>query len=253
MALERIDLSGSICVEKGCTQLLFSDTTGFLVTVCNDEYNEFGYGLVDGIALDDVTSAKLNVYYPAMTTPVTFDFIIASHVITECLFTDINATVTDITALLESTVFPLTNFDITLAAYGVEMPSLADGIIKWDYTISGLSGGVSFSYTTSDEALSSCSVNCCIENKYVELDLNCGCFDAKLKDLILSEVMLKGAKYAMNVCQDSKAEGMLDKANSCLYPKLEAELASPFSPFVVDVILQPHLPEHLHIFNIFNF
>ena len=212
MALERIDLTGCIEIEKGCTQLLFSDITGFLVTVCNDEYNEFGYGLTDGIALDDVTSAQLNVYYPSMTTPITFDFIIASHVITECLFTDLNGTVTDITALLESTVFPLTNFDVTLAAYGVTLPEMADGIFKWDYTISGLSGGLSFSYTTSDEALSSCSVNCCIENKYVEMDLSCGCFDDKLKNLILSEVLLQGAKYAMNVGQDSKAQGMLDKA-----------------------------------------
>lgn len=212
MALERIDLTGCIEIEKGCTQLLFSDITGFLVTVCNDEYNEFGYGLTDGIALDDVTSAQLNVYYPSMTTPITFDFIIASHVITECLFTDLNGTVTDITALLESTVFPLTNFDVTLAAYGVTLPEMADGIFKWDYTISGLSGGLSFSYTTSDEALSSCSVNCCIENKYVEMDLSCGCFDDKLKNLILSEVLLQGAKYAMNVGQDNKAQGMLDKA-----------------------------------------
>lgn len=213
MALtERIDLTGCIEIEKGCTQLLFSDITGFLVTLCNDEYNEFGYGLADGIALDDVTSAQLNVYYPSMTTPITFDFIIASHVITECLFTDLNGTVTDITALLESTVFPLTNFDVTLAAYGVTLPEMADGIFKWDYTISGLSGGLSFSYTTSDEALSSCSVNCCIENKYVEMDLSCGCFDDKLKNLILSEVLLQGAKYAMNVGQDSKAQGMLDKA-----------------------------------------
>lgn len=213
MALtERIDLTGCIKIEKGCTQLLFSDITGFFVTVCDDEYNEFGYGLVDGIALDDVTSAKLNVYYPAMSVPVVFDFIITNHVITECLFTDINATQTNITSLLESTIFPLTDFDTTLATYGVIMPILADGIIKWDYTINGVSRGVSFSYTTSDEALSSCSVDCCIENKYVELDLSCGCFDAKLKDLILSEVLLQGAKYAMNVGQDSKAEAMLAKA-----------------------------------------
>jgi len=212
MALERIDLTGCIEVEKGCTQLLFSDITGFLVTVCNDEYNEFGYGLVDGIALDDVTSAQLDIKYPSITTPVTFNFIIASHVITECLFTDLNGTITDITALLENTTFPLTDFDITLAAYDVILPELADGIIKWDYTISGVSGGVSFSYTTSDEALSTCSVNCCIENKYVDMDLSCGCFDAKLKDLILSEVLLQGSKYAMNVGQDSKAQGMLDKA-----------------------------------------
>lgn len=213
MALtERIDLSGSICVEQGCKQLLFNDSTGFFVSVCNDEYNEFGYGLVDGIALDDVTSAQLNVYFPDMNTAVKFDFIITNHVITECIFTDLNLVETDITSLLESTVFPLTNFDITLAAYGVTMPEISDGIIKWDYTISGISGGESFSYTTSDEALSSCSTDCCIENKYVSLDLSCGCFDRKIKDLILSEVLLQGSKYAMNVGQDSKAESFLNKA-----------------------------------------
>ena len=210
--VERIDLTGRIKVEKGCTQLLFSDITGFLVAVCNDDYNEFGYGLVDGIALNDVTSAQLNIYYPNITTPITFNFIIVSGVITECLFTDINAVVTDITALLDSTVFPLTDFDITLAAYGVTLPGLVDGIIKWEYTISGVSGGLSFSYTTSDDALVSCSTDCCIENKYVDLDLSCGCFGEKIKDLILSEVLLQGAKYAMNVGQDSKSESFLTKA-----------------------------------------
>lgn len=212
MALTRVDLTGSICIEQGCTQLLFSDITGFLVTVCNDEYNELGYGLTGGIALDDVTSAQLNVYYPGITTPVTFDFIIASHVITECLFTDLNGVITDITLLLASTVFPLTNFDITLATYLVTLPTLEDGIIKWDYTISGVSGSESFSYTTSDEALSTCSADCCIENKYVDLDLSCGCFGDKVKSLILSEVLLQGSKYAMNVGQDSKSEAMLLKA-----------------------------------------
>ncbi len=211
MALERVDLSGCIKVEKGCAKLLFSDTTGFFVTVCNDEYNELGYGLVGGIDLDDVTSAQLNIYYPSITTPITFDFTIASHVITECLFTDLNGTVTDITSLLESTVFPLFDFDITLAAYAVTRPELTDGIIKWDYTINGVSGGLSFSYTTSDEALSDCSLNCCIENKYVGLDLNCGCFDDKIKTLITSEVLLWGGRFAMNVGQDSKADGFLAK------------------------------------------
>lgn len=206
----RIDLTGSICVEEGCTKLKFSDVTGFLVSACNDEYNKLGYGLTGGIALDDVTSAQLNVYFPSMATPITFDFIIASHVITSATLTDLNGVVTDITSLLESTVFPLTNFDITLD-YGVTIPKLSDGIIKWDYTISGLSGGLSFSYTTSDEALSDCELNCCIENKYLEMDVNCGCFEDKTKDIIKSEIFLWGARYAMNVGQDSKAQGFLDK------------------------------------------
>ena len=208
----RVDLTGQLCVEDGCKTLKFSDVTGFLVTTCNDEYNELGYGLVGGIALNDVTQAVLNVYFPSMTTPVTFTFTIASHVITGATLTDLDGTVTDITDLLESTVFPLNEFDTTLD-YGVILPTLADGIVKWDYTITGLdTDSETFSYTTSDEALITCETSCCVENSYLEIDTNCGCFDEKIKKIITSEVLLQGAKYAMNVGQDSKAEDMLTKA-----------------------------------------
>ena len=213
MALtERIDLTGQLCVEDGCKTLKFSDVTGFLVTLCNDEYNLSGYGLTGGIDLDDVSQAVLNVYFPSISTPITFTFTIVDHVITNATLTDLEGVTTDITSLLESTVFPLTNFDITLD-YGVTLPELADGIVKWDYTITGLDADdETFSYTTSDEALVSCNTNCCVEKSYLEMDTNCGCFDSKLKNIITSEVFLQGAKYAMNVGQDSKAQGMLDKA-----------------------------------------
>ena len=212
MLLARIDLSGNLCVSSGCSVLKFSDISGFLVTTCNDEYNLLGYGLADGITLNQVTQAVLNVYFPSITTPITFTFTIATHVITNATLPDLDGTITDITSLLESTVFPLTNFDITLD-YGVTLPTLADGITKWDYTISGLDADLeTFEYTTSDEALITCSADCCVENSYLEIDTNCGCFDAKIKKIITSEVLLQGAKYAMNVGQDSKAEDMLAKA-----------------------------------------
>lgn len=207
---DRIDLTGSLCVEEGCTKLKFSDVTGFLVTLCNDEYNALGYGLSGGIALDDVTEAVLNVYFPNMTTPITFTFTIASHVITACTLTDQNGVVTTITTDLDSTVFPLYNFDIT-KDYGVTIPTLSDGIIKWDYTISGLHSGETFYYTTSDESLSDCKLNCCIENKYLNMDVNCGCFEDKTKDIIKSEIFLWGARYSVDSGQNSKAQGFLGK------------------------------------------
>lgn len=209
----RIDLSGQICIEKGCTQLLFSDTTGFLVSECADEQNDLGYGLTGGIALNDVTAAKLNIYYPNITTPVTFDFTIATHVITECIFTDLNGLQTDITSLLESTVFPLFEFDVTLEDYDVTLPDLSDGIINWDYTISGTSGADEFSYTTSDGQLSDCTVNCCIENKYIALDPTCDCIDDKIKTIMMAEIFLNAARYSMNVGQDDKTNDFIAKAN----------------------------------------
>lgn len=213
MALtNRIDLKGCLSVEEGCSKLKFSDVTGFLSTPCIEQYNYSGYGLSGGIALNDVTKAVLNVYFVNITTPIVFNFTISSHVITNCTLTNINGVVTNITTLLDSTVFPLTNFDIT-KNYGVVIPSLSDGLIKWDYTISGISGGISFSYTTSGVELSDCKLNCCIENKYLDMDVNCGCFEDKTKDIIKSEIFLWGSRYAVNVGQDSKAQGFLDKGS----------------------------------------
>lgn len=213
MALTRVDLSGEISIESGCTQILFNDTTGSLVSACNDTQNDLGYGLVGGIASTDVTQAILNVYYPSITTPYIFTFTIASNVITAATLTDLNGTVTSILANLESTVFPLVDFDITLAAYGVTLPELTDGIVNWDYTISGVSASLSFSYTTSDGQLSDCTVDCCIENKYIDLDLNCGCIDDKIKTIIMSEIFLWGARYSMNIGQDDKTDNFITKAN----------------------------------------
>lgn len=207
----RIDLTGCLTVED-CEQILFSDETGSLVSACVDDQNDLGYGLIGGIALNDVTGAILNIYYPGLTTPFKFTFTIVNAVITVATLTDLNGTVTNITANLESTVFPLTEFDITLAAYGVTLPELTDGIIKWDYTISGTSGVDDFGYVTSGGILNTCDVECCIENKYLELDPTCQCSENKKQIIKEAEFWLAAAKYAINVGQDSKADALLTKA-----------------------------------------
>ena len=96
MSLTRIDLKGTLSVETNCTQLIFNDTTGFKVTTCTCDENALGYGLTGGIALDDVTGAVLNVYYPGITTPIIFTFTIVNHVITAATLTDLNLVVTNI-------------------------------------------------------------------------------------------------------------------------------------------------------------
>lgn len=212
MSLVRIDLSGDVCVENGCTELNFSDTTGFLVSACADDYNLNGYGLAGGIALNDVTSAILNVYYPQMTTPIIFNFTISSGAITACTLTDLNLVVHDIYSKLTSLVFPLVDFNIALD-YGVSIPKVVDGLYKWDYTISGLSGGMSFAYTTSDAFTSTCNAECCLSSDYVSLDLDCSCSDRKMLDIIKQEIFLNGANYAMNVGMDDKANSFITKAS----------------------------------------
>lgn len=211
MALVRINLSGDVCVENGCTELNFSDTTGFLVSVCVDDYNINGYGLTGGIALNDVTSAALNVYYPQMTTPILFNFTVVNGVITACTLIDLNLVVHNIYSKLVSLVFPLVNLNIALD-YAVKIPTVVDGLYKWDYTISGLSGGTSFSYTTSDGFISTCTVECCTSKNYLDLDMGCSCSDKAILDIIKQEIFLNGSNYAMNVGMDDKANSFITKA-----------------------------------------
>lgn len=211
MITNRIDLTGAMCVGGVCSELLFSDVTGFVISDCADTQNDQGYGLAGGITLNDVKTAQLNVYFVSMTTPITFDFTIQNGVITACSLIDLSLVSHNITALLESTVFPLTDFNINFA-YGVTIPEVVDGLYTWDYTISGLSGSDSFSYTTSGGVLSTCTTDCCIEKSYLELDINCGCLSDKIKDIIKTEVFLCAANYAMNVGQSAKADNLLTKA-----------------------------------------
>lgn len=212
MALTRINLSGSVCVDNGCSQLNFSDTTGFLVSPCVDSQNNLGYGLAGGIALNDVTSAVLNVYFPAITTPIIFNFTIVNGAITACTLTDLKGIVNNIYSKLASTVSPLVNFNIALN-YGVSIPIVADGLYKWDYTINGTSAtGVPFNYTTSDAFISDCNAQCCTSNAYLDIDKDCSCSDAKKMSIINQEIFLNGAAYAMNVNMNSKADEFLADA-----------------------------------------
>ena len=205
----RINLSGEVCVDNGCTALNFCDNTGFLVSACIDDQNSLGYGLAGGIALNDVTSAVLNVYYPNMTTPIVFNFTVLNRAITACTLTDLNLVAHNIYSKLVSLVFPLVDFNIALD-YAVKIPAVVDGLYKWDYTISGLSGGTSFSYTTSDGFISDCNAQCCTSKEY--LDIDCSCSDTKIMSIIKQEIFLNGAAYAMNVGMDNKADEFLADA-----------------------------------------
>lgn len=211
MSLVRIDLSGDVCVENGCSELNFSDTTGFLISACSDDQNNLGYGLVGGIALNDVTSAILNVYFPGITTPIVFNFTIQNGVIIACTLTDLSNISSDILIKLASIAFPLVNFNTALN-YGVKIPKVGDGLYKWDYTIIGVSGGLDFSYTTSNGFTSTCEAECCLGDNYLELSVDCSCSDKKMLDIIKQEIFLNGANYSLNIGMDQKANDFISKA-----------------------------------------
>ncbi len=212
MALTAIDLTGDMCVRNGCTELIFNDATGFLVTPCNDEYNEFGYGLIGGISVNDVTTASLIINFPNIDTSIGFVFNINNGVITSAIMTDVNLNNTDITSLLESTVFPFNNFNIT-KDYGVIIPAITDGIYNWDYTITGVSGIENFLYTTSGGFLSDCKAKCCVMNSYLDIDFSCSCSSDKIKSLIKTELLISASNFSIDAGEDSKADDFISKAN----------------------------------------
>jgi hypothetical protein len=212
MPLTRLDLSGSLCIEEGCSKIVFNDTTGSVDAACADDVNELGYGLVGGIASTDVTGVILNVYYPGVSTPFIFTFIVATGTITSCILTDLNGNDTDITADLVSTDFPLVDFQTNLAAYGVDFPETNDGIIEWDYTISGEVDREVFSYTTSGGQLIDCKAKCCIEKSYLDIDANCDCSNNKIDAIIKSEIFFSAAHYAVHVGQEDKSNNLIKAA-----------------------------------------
>lgn len=215
MALTRLGLSGSLCIENGCSDIIFNDTTGLYETNCSEEQNDTGYGLPGGIAINDVRSAILNVYYPGFTNPFTYNFTVLNGVITAATLTDLNLAVTNILPFLSNTAFPLEDFTTNLSTYGVILPFLTDGVYNWNYTINGSSATNPveiFSYTTSGGFLSDCLTNCCIENSYIKLDCSCDCYDDKINKIMKSEIFLNAARYAMNIGQSNKANELIAKA-----------------------------------------
>ena len=212
MSLNRIDLSGNLCVIDGCSKLIFNDTTGSIAAPCIADQNINGYGLTGGITVNAVRGFVLNVYFPNLPA-YKFTFTVVSGTITVATLTDINLVTTNIFPNLVSTIFPLVDFNVILSAYGVTMPSLSDGNYTWDYTITGVaSSGELFSYTTSGGVLCDCSTNCCIGNSYLDIDPCCDCTEDKIKNIMYSEIFLNAARYAMNIGQDSKAASFLVKS-----------------------------------------
>jgi len=212
--LTRLELAGLLCIENGCSDIIFNDTTGLFETPCDEDQNDNGYGLDGGIAVNDVTDVILNIYYPGNAIPFKFTFTVLSGVIQTATLTDLNLVVTNIFPFLTNTVFPLENFSTNLSTYGVLFPDITDGVFNWDYTISGASGTPStiFSYTTSGGFLSDCLTNCCIEKSYLNLDCSCDCYNDKIKKIMKSEIFLNAARYAINVGQTNKADSLIAKA-----------------------------------------
>lgn len=205
MPLTRVGLTITTAITDNCSKITSEDTTGLY----NVTTNPLGYGLPGGIAFNDIITAVYEVYYPSITIPITYTLTYAAGTVTALTVKDLNNVsyniFADLATLMVDGVFDLTGTD------AFTLPTITDGMFNVVYTISGTNPEV-FTYTTNSEFLSTCSIDCCISKMYLTLDMECSCSDAKKTKIMNSEIFLNAAKYAIQVGQDSKAQGFLDKA-----------------------------------------
>jgi hypothetical protein len=208
MALTRPNLTIQTVLSEKCTKITVQDITG----AYNATTNPLGYGLPNGIALTDITSIVIDVYYPSVTVPITYTITQVAGTPTALTVTDLNGTVYDIFADI-ATLYVAGVFNLT-GETAFTLPKITDGIFNVVYTISGIDAiqSLEFNYTTNKEFLSTCSIDCCILNMYQNLDMCCDCSeDAKLK-IQDAEVMLTAACFAIESGNTSKAQCLLDKS-----------------------------------------
>jgi hypothetical protein len=206
MALTRIDLSIELETATDCSDILLTDDTGTYPTAPE------GYGLTGGIVAGDVTSLIITVNMGGGIY-FTYTFNLSHSTIISCLLSINGGTGTDITAVLNSTYFPLVDFSL-FGDYGVTLPSLEDGVVEVDYNISGVSGsGESFNYLTSEEALVVCSTCCCIERLGLSIDPLCDCSENAMMTYLRASTYLEIAGMNAEIGNMETAQAALDKAS----------------------------------------
>lgn len=117
-------LNFCLAEQCDCKTALFNDTTGVYDAVTN----EGGWG-GSNIPSSDITSATIEITPKGYITPIVFTFTIVNDVITLVERTDDFGVVTDVTALISSTVFPFFDFEFNSELLYGSSPSsdLVDG------------------------------------------------------------------------------------------------------------------------------
>mgnify|MGYP006322865789 FL=1 len=160
-----LQLKFDLCVINNCTQIRFSENTGFY-----NPTNLGGYG-TPNLTGGSVTTAVLTITNPAGTV-YTLD-------------------------LFATTIFPsnilYTSYDIPLASIG-SPTSIVDG--KWTFSYA-VSNGIT-TYTTSVFKYFYCSSACCVKQMLANLDLSCDCCkdSTEYKTYELAWVQLQALKKA---------------------------------------------------------
>lgn len=208
MPLTRVGLTIDTVISNSCTKITVQDITGNY----NITSNPLGYGLPSGISYNDITSIIIDVYYPDITTPITYRFTLALGVVINLSVKGLNGVSYNIFASI-STLYVLGIFNLTGTTAFV-LPKITDGLFNVVYTISGgdATTFTEFNYTTNSNFLSTCSTDCCIYDMYNNLDMCCACSENSILNIQKAETFLLGAKYAVDAGLNDKAVCLLNKA-----------------------------------------
>lgn len=198
-SLPRVNLSISLTTNDACTGMSLADTT-----------SDYGQGGNAGV--NDVAFSIITVNLPGGSY-FTYNFTIASGIITAATLSVGGSTPTNILALLITDVWPFTAFNLW-GSYGVVLPTFSDGVIKVDYTISNPDPSFHFSYTTSETVLIDCAVCQCITEMGQKMDPKCACEDNSMWDFLRASTYLEVAQMQVNIGNSIRAQLSLDKATN---------------------------------------
>lgn len=205
MPLTRLDLSIALTNATDCSDITLTDDTGLYPTATE------GYGLPSGITVNNVTGLVITVNISSGIY-FTYTCVVASGVINSCLLSVNGGTGTEIVSLLASTTFPVTDFSLFSADYGVTLPTLEDSIVEVDYNITGGSGEDTFNYLTDQSVMVTCGICCCLQKALLEIDVNCSCSDEKLQNYLRASTYLEVAEGLMDIGKNDEALIALNKS-----------------------------------------
>lgn len=202
MALVPIDLQAVIYFSADGESVYFEDFS--------DQFsptNPGGWSRPGGATTSSVTSFSIVFSYTGLPVNVTYNFTVASNVITAATATLGSGTPVNILSELVSTTFPFTSanpFQLN-GDYGLNLPELEDMVLSVEYEVQGTYALQSFDYTTSYQVLYNFNTYCCISKRYVNLQLS------NINPNELSPVMI--ADGYMQTAIAANADGLTDQAN----------------------------------------
>jgi hypothetical protein len=151
-----------------------------------------------------VTTATVRLNYSSLGTYIEYVFTVVSNVITAVTLqaTENPADATNISSYIGdgiSNVFPLVDFDLS-GDYGVTIPTVQDGVYYTSYRVQGLNeADAPFDYSGTEEVIISCSLCCCVANKFASINPDCGCEDKDLLVATRAWGYMMAARYAGDV------------------------------------------------------